>query len=94
MTKETRAIELSLANGGNAIVLESNGDFVTLLSSRAAPPGTPLVGDFEGGSYRVKVRGCRKTEEDSARPFRIEGRFQNLSRSQRERVLRSLPTKS
>jgi hypothetical protein len=94
MTDAPQPIELGFPTGDSALVLETNGDFVTLLSSRAAPPGTPLIGEFEGRSYRVKVRGCRKTEEDPAHPFRIEGRFQNLSRAQRDRILAARPPKS
>lgn len=76
------------ASGGSARLLSTNGDLVTLLSSTAWPPGTPLEGSFEGSSYRVKVRSCKRSDEDPERPFRIEGRFQNLTREQRERVLR------
>ena len=52
-------------------------------------PVAPLELFFEGQSFRVKVRACKKTDEQPALPFRIEGRFQNLSRAQRERVLRN-----
>ncbi|GMV17480.1 MAG: hypothetical protein KJ015_40495 [Myxococcales bacterium] len=76
------------AGGGSARLLTTNGDLVTLLSSTAWPPGTPLEGSFEGSTYRVKVRSCKRSEEEPELPFRIEGRFQNLTREQRERVLR------
>lgn len=76
------------ASGGSARLLSTNGDLVTLLSSTAWPPGTPLEGAFEGSTYRIKVRSCKRSDEDPERPFRIEGRFQNLTREQRERVLR------
>ncbi|MBE7478374.1 MAG: hypothetical protein HS104_00055 [Polyangiaceae bacterium] len=76
------------AGGGSARLLTTNGDLVTLLSSSAWPPGTPLEGDFEGSTYRVKVRSCKRSGEDPELAFRIEGRFQNLTREQRERVLR------
>lgn len=81
-------IAFAWSGGGSARLLESNGDLVTLFSSSAWPPGTPLEGSFEGATYRVKVRSCRRSDEDPELPFRIEGRFQNLTRQQRERVLK------
>lgn len=78
----------SLVRGGTARLVSTDGDAVTVLSSVSAPPGTPLEGELEGSGYRIKVRACRRTEEDPELPFRIEGRFQNLSRAQRERVTR------
>jgi len=75
-------------SGGSARLLETDGDRVSVLSSRAAPPGTPLEGELEGATYRIKVRSCRKSDADPSLPFQIEGRFQNLTREQRQRVLR------
>lgn len=80
-------IVFAWARGGSARLLETNGDLVSVLSSLSAPPGTPLEGELEGKTYRIKVRSCRKSDEDPSLPFRIEGRFQNLTREQRERVL-------
>ncbi len=80
-------IELALKKGGRARVVATDGDNVTLLSSAAAPPGTPLEAELDREHYRVKVRACRRTEEDPELVFRIEGRFQNLSRAQRGRLV-------
>ncbi len=80
-------MEFSWRRGGSARIVTTDGDSVTLLSSLSAPPGTPLEADFDGLAYRVKVRACRRTDEVPELPFRIEGRFQNLSRTQRERLL-------
>ncbi len=84
------ALVLDLARGGSAAVLETDGDHAALLSSLPSPPGSTLELSLEGTSYRVKVRGCRRQAEADAagRAFRIEGRWVNLSRSQRERLLR------
>ena len=79
----------TLSRGGTARLVATDGDVVSVLSSVSAPPGTPLEGALEGVGYRIKVRACRRTEEDPELPFRIEGRFQNLSRAQRERVTRA-----
>ncbi|MBK7585003.1 MAG: hypothetical protein IPI67_33035 [Myxococcales bacterium] len=80
-------IVLEWTAGGSGRVVETDGDVVTLLSSRSAPPGTPLEGCFDATTYRVKVRSCRRTDTEPERPFRIDGQFQNLSRGQRERIL-------
>ena len=83
------SLDFALARGGTARLVSTDGESVTVLSSVSAPPGTPLEGELEGTSYRIKVRACRRTDEDPDLPFRIEGRFQNLSRAQRERVTRA-----
>lgn len=81
-------IVFSWRRGGQGRVLDTDGDLVSLLSSLAAPPGTPLEGELEGCVFRIKVRSCRKCDTDGELPFRIEGRFQNLTREQRARVQR------
>lgn len=80
-------VVFSFPNGSNAKLAALDGENVSLLSTKAAAPGTPLEGSFEGQGYRIKVRSCRRTEEDAERPFRIDGRLQNLSRAARERLL-------
>jgi hypothetical protein len=78
--------ELALAGGGQARVLETDGDQVALAATRAFPPGSTLEGSAaELGDLRVKVRACKKQRDE----FRVEGRFVNLSREQRERLLRA-----
>lgn len=76
--------ELALPSGGTALVLETDGEHVTLLAPIARPPGSPLTGSFEGTSVTIKVRGSRRVEADAdGRCFRIEGRFVSLSRALR-----------
>ena len=76
--------ELALPSGGTALVLETDGEHVTLLAPSARPPGAPLVCSFEGTSLTIKVRGSRRVESDEGgRCFRIEGRFVSLSRALR-----------
>jgi len=84
--ESSAAIRFTWARSGSGVLVTTDGESVTLLSSVAAPPGSPLEGSLEGATYRVKVRSCRRTDESPDHPFRIEGRFQNLSRAQRERV--------
>ena len=80
-------LSLELVRGGSAVVLETDGDRVTLLSSLSSSPGSTLELTLEGASYKVKVRGCRKVEADGAgRAFRVEGRWVSLSRSGRAKV--------
>lgn len=77
------SLSLTLEAGGEAAIVETDGDRVTLSSPRASPPGSTLEGTLDGETYRVKVRGCR---QEGAR-YRILGRFVNLSRSQRARLM-------
>ena len=82
-----------LEKGGEARVVETDGDYITLESTRAFPPGSPLTARGEGTSeapgntYRVKVRGSRRVAEGL---FRVEGRLVNLSRPERERLVSSV----
>jgi hypothetical protein len=84
----TAALELALARGGSALVTDTDGDRVTLLSTASSPPGSTLELSLAGEAYKVKVRGCRRVSEPDAagRCFRIEGRWVSLTRAQRERV--------
>jgi hypothetical protein len=79
------SLELELAGGDRARIESSDGERVTLLSDVAAPPGATLSGALAGepASYSVKVRSCRR----DGGLFRIEGRFVNLSRAQRARIV-------
>jgi hypothetical protein len=78
---------LLLDKGGSAVVVEFDGERVTLLSPSAAPPGSSLLGSYEGSRLIVKVRGSRRVEPDSeGRTFRVEGRFVGLTRELREKL--------
>lgn len=83
------SLELELSGGGRARIESSDGERVTLTSNVAAPPGSTLRGAVAGepARFSVKVRSCRR---DGAL-FRIEGRFVNLARGDRERVLATEP---
>jgi hypothetical protein len=80
--------ELELEDGTRASLLETDGDRVALRAEKPAPPGATLKLRFvaESGSYDVKVRGCRRLPDDAGESFRIEGRWVNLTRGQREKV--------
>jgi hypothetical protein len=75
---------------GTALLVETDGASVALQASRSSPPGSLLTFALAGvaATYRVKVRGCRKIAED-AHPFRIEGRFVDSTKEQREAILRA-----
>jgi hypothetical protein len=80
-------VSLTLASGGDAAIIENQGDHVTLRSSVPSPPGSTLALLHEGLAIQVKVRGCKRlTEADEALPFRIEGRFVSLTRATREKL--------
>jgi hypothetical protein len=86
MSNERTVPRWTLERGGEASLIETDGDRVSLESTRAFPPGAPLVARAEGTAepYRVKVRGSRRISDTH---FRVDGRFVNLSRSERERLL-------
>ena len=67
------SLVFALGPGQSARLVATNGADVTLLASTSAPPGAPLELSFEGQSYRVKVRACKRTDEQPELPFRIEG---------------------
>jgi len=85
-------VTLQLTSGGTADVVETDGDRVVLSSTVAAPPGSSLKGEWAAAStqIRIKVRGCRREQSGDGR-FRIEGRFVNLGRAKRIRLLESNP---
>jgi hypothetical protein len=79
--------ELELARGGTLVVVETDGERVTLLAPEASPPGSTLAARLDEHTISIKVRGCRRVEADaSGRSFRIDGRFVSLSRALRERL--------
>jgi hypothetical protein len=73
-----------LVGGGEATVLDVNGEQVAVESTRPSPPGSTFEGQSDGaGPFFVKVRACKRCKENPER-FRIEGRLVNLTRVQRE----------
>jgi hypothetical protein len=84
------AVPLQLKRGGgDAYIVEHQGDFVTLGSVAPSPPGSTVEATFRGGArsvtVRVKVRGCRRHPLPDGRDgFSIDGRFVSLTRAERE----------
>jgi hypothetical protein len=87
--------ELELVLGGALRIEQIADDRVVVESARAFPPGSTLEFRVAGASgngeaaaqavvFKIKVRGCRRTDGDA---FRIEGRFVSLSRAARELLL-------
>ena len=80
---------LQLKRGGDAFIVEHDGDFVVLASTAPSPPGSTVEATHVGGArsvtVRVKVRGCRRDHlPDGREGFRIDGRFVSLTRGDRE----------
>jgi hypothetical protein len=75
---------LSVVGGGTAEILETDGQRVVIGSSVPSPPGSTYaaVADDPERPLKVKVRGCQRALEGE-RPFRIEGRFVDITREQR-----------
>jgi len=78
--------------GGTAEIVESDGAHVVLHSEVPSPPGSTLTGTATdlARPFRVKVRGCRLLAEGGSRPFRIEGRFVDVTKDQRALVSAAL----
>jgi len=82
-------VRLRWVGGGEAEVVETDGQRVVVRSSRASPPGSPLAAESSLPSssvLKLKVHGCRK-EPDGW--FRIEGRWVDLTRAAREELLQA-----
>ncbi len=77
---------LALEGGEQAELVESDGERVVLIATRAYPPGATLSGVAAGleAPFLVKVRGSKRREDGR---FRVEGRHVNLSRAQRQRLI-------
>jgi hypothetical protein len=74
---------LRFPNGGEADLVALDGDRVTLRSTVASAPGSPLSGSLEAGSLvRVKVHRCKRQGEG----FLIEGRLVDATRKLREEL--------
>ena len=56
-------IPLTVASGGDAAIVENDGDHVTLHSSVPSPPGSTLALLHESLAIQVKVRGCKRLTE-------------------------------
>ena len=76
-------VPLSIASGGEAAIVENNGDQVVVRSSVASPPGSTLSMKHGELSVLIKVRGCKRLTENEL-PFRIEGRLVSFTRAARE----------
>jgi hypothetical protein len=76
--------KLLLASGAEVELVSMAGENATIESEVAAPPGAPLELVVLGEPARLKVRRCQRVAEASGVRFRIEGRWMNLSRVQRE----------
>lgn len=86
------SLALSLRGRGPAEPLTFDRDELSIRSSVAAAPGTPLEGELEvpgAAPLRlvVKVRRCRREPEGS---FRIDGRLVSPTRALREVLARDV----
>jgi hypothetical protein len=79
---------LELAGGQRALLVAVEGEAATLETPMASPPGSILELQVLGAPARFKVRRCQRLVEGEAVRFRIEGRWQSLSRAQLDSLLR------
>ena len=84
---------LEILGGGSAKLLSSEGEQGAIEMERASPPGSTVELVVAGAPLRLKVRQCRRVEAEGpleSKPrFRLDGRWVNLSRAQREHLNRS-----
>ena len=84
-------LHLRLPDGHVAELLETDGRHVSLLLPHAAPTGSVVrvILSEQEPPLQIKVRGCHRVGESSSAcaRYRVEGRFVNLSRMQREQLL-------
>jgi hypothetical protein len=78
------AFEITRPASGHGQIVEADGDHVVFQSTVPTPPGSTL--ECSSGDVRVliKVRSCKRASPGDR--FRIEGRFVNLSRTDREKL--------
>jgi len=80
-------IVLKWRGGGEGTIVDSDGLYATLQSTRQAAPGTPLWADVSmksGKVVRFKVKGCKRLDEGM---FVLKGRWVDLSKTMREEIL-------
>lgn len=78
---------LRLAGGGEARIVASSGEAATLETAEPAPPGATLELEVLASPLRFKVRRCHRVADAGNVRYRIEGRWVNLSRAQRQHLL-------
>jgi len=84
--------ELLLAweRGGQAHIIQTDGDHATLRSTLSAAPGTPLAGQLEMvavHAIRFKVRGCQRIDGER---FLLTGRWVDMPKKTREEMLEAM----
>jgi len=101
VTDSEPVVRLVLPSGAAASVVDTDGVRAVVLSPAPFPPGATLLGEGGDGCgvYSLKVQRCRREPSPADPPaggaapaaapprFRVEGRWVNLSRPQRERLL-------
>ena len=75
---------LELSSGQRARLIAIEGEFATLETASPAPPGAILELLVLRTPARLKVRRCQRRTEGDGVVYRIEARWLNLSRQQRE----------
>jgi hypothetical protein len=74
---------------GEAHIVTTDGQTVTLQAPFPSPPGSPLQGTLKDSAHRlqVKVHGCRALDPSAAvKCFEITGRWVSLTKEAREQL--------
>jgi hypothetical protein len=86
MTEQASPMNTMLLPKGEARIVTTDGQTVTLHAAFPAPPGCPLDGNLKDTPHRlqVKVHGSRAMTLSDGQPgFEIRGRWVSLSREAR-----------
>lgn len=84
MTDVTPLREIILRRGGHALLLNADHEHASLDVPFASPPGSTLELEVAGAPLGVKVQSCKRTAAGETPRFRVDGRWVNLLRPQRE----------
>jgi hypothetical protein len=87
MTEQPLRTLFMLTPKGEAKIVTTNSQNVTLHAPFPSPPGSPLQGTLKDTEHdlRVKVHGCRAVSPTTnEKCFEITGRWVNLSKEARE----------
>lgn len=73
-----------LDNAGDALILEVQGEAITIRTSKPFAPGAPVSGMLDNAhTLRLKTHRCRKEERADGFVFTLDGRIVDLTKTLR-----------
>lgn len=75
---------LRLDNAGDALIVEVQGEAITLRTSKPFAPGSPVSGVLDNAhSLRLKTHRCRKEDRADGFEFTLDGRIVDMTKTLR-----------